>query len=73
MAVVDSKARVIGVHNLRVVDASSMALLTPVSSSQFTIYGKRRRGANEKQGHPMSTIYVMAEKLSADILAAAKN
>lgn len=30
MAVVDSKARVIGVDGLRVVDASSFALLTPV-------------------------------------------
>jgi len=29
MAVVDSKARVIGVKNLRVVDASAFALLTP--------------------------------------------
>ncbi|PVH96860.1 GMC oxidoreductase [Periconia macrospinosa] len=47
MAVVDSKARVIGVQGLRVVDASSMALLPP--------------------GHPMSTIYALAEKISDDI------
>lgn len=33
MAVVDSKARVIGVSGLRVVDASSFALLPPVSLS----------------------------------------
>lgn len=48
MAVVDSKARVFGVHNLRVVDASSFALLPP--------------------GHPESTVYLMAEKISDDIL-----
>ncbi|KAF2151621.1 GMC oxidoreductase [Myriangium duriaei CBS 260.36] len=47
-AVVDSKARVIGVSGLRVVDASSFALLPP--------------------GHPQSTIYMMAEKVAADIL-----
>ncbi|KAE9981233.1 hypothetical protein EG328_011783 [Venturia inaequalis] len=47
MAVVDSRARVIGVNSLRVVDASSFALLPP--------------------GHPQSTVYLMAEKISADI------
>ncbi|KAI9688874.1 MAG: hypothetical protein M1822_001231 [Bathelium mastoideum] len=47
-AVVDSQARVIGVDGLRVVDASSMALLPP--------------------GHPMSTIYALAEKIAVDIL-----
>ncbi|QIW98368.1 hypothetical protein AMS68_003886 [Peltaster fructicola] len=50
-AVVDSQARVIGVHNLRVVDASAFALLPP--------------------GHPQSTVYLVAEKIAADILAAA--
>lgn len=50
MAVVDSKARVIGVQNLRVVDASAFALLPP--------------------GHPTSTVYGLAEKISADIIAA---
>lgn len=48
-AVVDSKARVIGVQNLRVVDASAFALLPP--------------------GHPVSTVYGLAEKISADIIA----
>lgn len=48
MAVVDSKARGIGVNNLRVVDASSFALLPP--------------------GHPTSTVYGFAEKISADIV-----
>ncbi|TVY80920.1 Dehydrogenase patE [Lachnellula suecica] len=50
MAVVDSKARVIGVNGLRVVDASAFALLPP--------------------GHPVSTTYGLAEKISADIIAA---
>ncbi|CAD0030054.1 unnamed protein product [Aureobasidium pullulans] len=49
VAVVDSKARVIGVQNLRVVDASAFALLPP--------------------GHPISTVYGLAEKISADIVA----
>jgi len=49
MAVVDSKARVIGVNGLRVVDASAFALLPP--------------------GHPVSTVYGLAEKISADIIA----
>ncbi|QDS75516.1 hypothetical protein FKW77_005067 [Venturia effusa] len=48
MAVVDSKARVISVSSLRVVDASSFALLPP--------------------GHPQSTVYLMAEKIAADII-----
>ena len=46
-AVVDSRARVIGVEGLRVVDASSFAILPP--------------------GHPQSTIYMLAEKISQDI------
>jgi len=50
LAVVDSKARVIGVNSLRVVDASAFALLPP--------------------GHPVSTTYGLAEKVSADIIAA---
>ncbi|KAK4183404.1 gmc oxidoreductase [Podospora australis] len=49
MAVVDNKAKVIGVQGLRVVDASSFALLPP--------------------GHPQSTVYMLAEKIVADILA----
>ncbi|KAE9377103.1 GMC oxidoreductase [Stipitochalara longipes BDJ] len=49
LAVVDSKARVIGVSGLRVVDASAFALLPP--------------------GHPVSTVYGLAEKISADIIA----
>lgn len=48
MAVVDNRARVIGVGNLRVVDASAFALLPP--------------------GHPISTVYGLAEKISADII-----
>lgn len=48
MAVVDTHAKVIGVNGLRVVDASSFALLPP--------------------GHPQSTVYMIAEKISADIL-----
>ncbi|KAF2258968.1 oxidoreductase [Lojkania enalia] len=47
MAVVDARARVIGVEGLRVVDASSFALLPP--------------------GHPMSTVYALAEKIADDI------
>ncbi|KAF4815036.1 Dehydrogenase patE [Colletotrichum siamense] len=47
-AVVDKDAKVIGVNGLRVVDASSFALLPP--------------------GHPQSTVYVLAEKISAQIL-----
>ena len=46
-AVIDSKARVIGTENLRVVDASSFPLLPP--------------------GHPMSTVYALAEKIADDI------
>lgn len=49
MAVVDSRARVFGVSGLRVVDASSFAILPP--------------------GHPQSTIYALAEKIAADIVA----
>lgn len=48
-AVVDSQAKVFGVSGLRVVDASSFALLPP--------------------GHPQSTIYALAEKIAAGILA----
>ncbi|KAL8702706.1 MAG: hypothetical protein Q9201_004127 [Fulgogasparrea decipioides] len=48
MAVVDSQARVYGMKNLRVVDASAFPFLPP--------------------GHPMSTVYALAEKIAADIL-----
>uniref|UniRef100_L7J8I6 Choline dehydrogenase n=1 Tax=Pyricularia oryzae (strain P131) TaxID=1143193 RepID=L7J8I6_PYRO1 len=44
MAVVDAQARVYGVQNLRVVDASAFPLLPP--------------------GHPVATIYALAEKIS---------
>lgn len=49
MAVVDSKARVIGVKGLRIVDASAFPLLPP--------------------GHPQATVYALAEKIAADMLA----
>lgn len=48
LAVVDSQARVKGVHGLRVVDASSFPFLPP--------------------GHPLSTVYALAEKISDNIL-----
>lgn len=48
LAVVDSRARVIGLQNLRVVDASAFPFLPP--------------------GHPQSTVYALAEKITADIL-----
>nr|ADN06239.1 versicolorin B synthase [Passalora arachidicola] len=48
-AVLDSKARVLGVEGLRVVDASSFP---------FAI-----------DGQPMGTVYALAEKIAADILA----
>ncbi|KAI2782984.1 putative GMC oxidoreductase [Daldinia loculata] len=47
MSVVDNTAKVIGVQNLRVVDASAFPLLPP--------------------GHPMATIYALAEKIACDI------
>ncbi|KAH9890315.1 GMC oxidoreductase-domain-containing protein [Xylariomycetidae sp. FL2044] len=47
MAVVDVRCAVIGVSGLRVVDASSFALLPA--------------------GHPQSTVYALAEKISDDI------
>ncbi|KAI9716321.1 MAG: hypothetical protein M1812_005386 [Candelaria pacifica] len=46
-AVVDTRARVIGVKGLRVVDAAAFPLLPP--------------------GHPMSTVYALAEKIACDI------
>lgn len=39
-AVVDSKARVIGVQGLRVIDASSMALLPPVCCMELELNHK---------------------------------
>lgn len=48
-AVVDSKAKVIGVKGLRVVDASAFPFLPP--------------------GHPMATVYALAEKIADDILS----
>ncbi|KAK5078077.1 hypothetical protein LTS08_003081 [Lithohypha guttulata] len=50
MAVLDSQARVKGVRNLRVVDASSFPILPP--------------------GHPTATLYALAEKIAAEMLAA---
>lgn len=49
LAVVDSKARVMGVQRLRIVDASAFPLLPP--------------------GHPQATVYALAEKIAAEILA----
>ena len=49
MAVLDSQAKVRGVKNLRVVDASSFPVLPP--------------------GHPIATIYALAEKIAAQIKA----
>jgi choline dehydrogenase len=49
MAVVNSKARVIGVNSLRVVDASAFPFLPP--------------------GHPQATVYALAEKIAADVIA----
>lgn len=49
MAVIDPTAKVYGVQNLRVVDASSFPLLPP--------------------GHPMSTVYALAEKIAANIIS----
>lgn len=48
-AVVGKDAKVIGVSALRVVDASSFALLPP--------------------SHPQSTVYALAEKISAKMIA----
>ena len=52
MAVIDSQARVFGVHRLRVVDASSLPFLPP--------------------GHPQSTIYALALKITNNILVGLK-
>ncbi|KAL9074758.1 MAG: hypothetical protein Q9161_002127 [Pseudevernia consocians] len=52
MAVIDSQARVFGVHGLRVVDASSLPFLPP--------------------GHPQSTIYALALKITNNILVGLK-
>jgi choline dehydrogenase len=46
-AVVDNHAKVFGVSNLRVVDASAFPFLPP--------------------GHPMATVYALAEKIADDI------
>lgn len=49
MAVVDSKARVIGVENLRVVDASAFAL-SPPGHPQSTVYGFAEKIAGDMIG-----------------------
>jgi choline dehydrogenase-like flavoprotein len=65
MAVVDSQARVIGVNKLRVVDASSFALLPP-GHPQSTVckYGRIRFVIIANHFADL-----MAEKISADIVS----
>lgn len=66
-AVVDSRARVIGVQKLRVVDASAFAILPPGE-----LYPRNcmrfESCANEVLGHPTSMVFGLAEKISANII-----
>ena len=65
MAVVDSKAKVIGVNGLRVVDASSFALLPP-GHPQSTVCKLCRVVAWFLE---LTIADLMAEKIAADILS----
>lgn len=64
MAVVDSRARVIGVNSLRVVDASSFALLPP-GHPQSTVCEYYQDGVFVLIANNFTDL--MAEKISADI------
>lgn len=71
MAVVDTHAKVIGVEGLRVVDASSFAVLPP-GHPQSTVCKSRNEST---QGFLQESLLIrvhqdaLAEKIAADILA----
>jgi choline dehydrogenase len=74
MAVVDSRARVIGVQGLRVVDASSFALLPP-GHPQSTVCESRTSFFSPRSLPSRCVVHaddciadVMAEKIAADVL-----
>lgn len=67
LAVVDPKARVIGVKNLRVVDASSFALLPP-GHPQSTVCEFRRIHNLLRIADANERIDALAEKIAAEIL-----
>jgi choline dehydrogenase len=74
MSVVNSRAQVIGFHHLRVVDASSFALLPP-GHPESTVC---RFCSSSASSRPLSIVTdnklvldVLAEKIAADILATA--
>lgn len=70
-SVVDSRARVIGVHGLRVVDASSFALLPPGHpSATICKFSRlvRRYTVDESTEKLTDTTDAFAEKIAADIL-----
>jgi choline dehydrogenase len=69
MAVIDSQARVIGVHNLRVVDASSFPLLPPGHPTS-TICKLQRRSLSLEitQTRIDLEIDALAEKIADNIL-----
>lgn len=77
MAVVDSQARVFGAKNLRVVDASSFRLLPPghpestVCKSCYALFPTYETLHGSKSADCGSCPDVLAEKIAADILAAA--